>query len=135
MKRFLTVAAVSILAACSGPQPSSFVGEFQSYAAPKIAYDIADFVALHAKPTTGPIALEVASGDDNIGPTLKSDLESLGFTVSTSSPSHKLRYQVAGLGGKNILVRVFFDHGDAARMYSADGGLVAQGPFAERSPS
>lgn len=135
MKRLMAVVVVGILTACSGPQPSSYVGEFESYAGPKIAYDIAGFVALHAKPTTGPIALEIAAGDDAIGPSLKRDLESMGFTVSTSSPSHKLRYQVAGLGGKNILVRVFFDHGDAARMYSADGGLVAQGPFAERSPS
>src|SRR5689334_15104117 len=125
--RALVLASAMAVAACSQQMPG-YVEPVSSETAARMSYDIADLIKSNTKPASGAIAIDKPAGDVMIAPALATDLEADGFQVSDHG-RHHLSYVVTTIPD-GVVLRLFFDHWSAARLYQSSGAMSAPaGPF------
>lgn len=129
MRKAIILSALGFLSACSQQFPS-YVGPMDPFFGPQVASDMAQFISARIKPTDGPVQVEQPSGDETVGPSLLTELQSHGFTVVAVGGKHKIRYAANTLG-TDVIARVSVDSADGARMYRDKplSGLTPLGPF------
>ena len=143
LRRALSLAAVSSLAACALGPGSSYVSQVDTPAdAQVLAADMVVFVAAQLPAASSTVVLDpTPSGqaDNALTPAFVAALRDRGFAVAGEEPAstsgaHHIRYLVTPLDNGD-LVRLSIDDGaQASRFFARNsaGGLQAGGPFMVR---